>query len=94
MGGDSPKYVVLEVHYDNPSLDVGMVDNSGLEFFYVSEEPENRAAFLSIGQISSSNLVIPLKADNFVVNALCPSKCTKKVSIIMTLAVDILLVLN
>ena len=86
MGGDNPKYVVLEVHYDNPNLDAGMVDNSGLEFFYVSEEPENRAAFLSI---SSSNLVIPPKADNFVVNALCPSECTKKVSIIMTLAVDI-----
>ena len=94
MGGDNPKYVVLEIHYDNPNLDAGMVDNSGLEFFYVNEEPEKRAAFFSIGQISSNNMVIPPKADNFVVNALCPSECTKKVSIIMTLAVNILLILN
>ena len=79
MGGNSPKYVALQIHYDNPNLDAGMVDNSGLEFFYVSEQPEHRAAVLNIVQLSSNNLVIPPKADNFVVNALCPRECTKKV---------------
>ena len=81
MGGDNPKYLILEVHYNNPDLDAGMVDNSGLEFFYVNEEPENRAGLLTLGQRASTNLVIPPKADNFVVNALCPGQCTDKVSI-------------
>ena len=57
-----------------------MVDNSGLEFFYVNEEPENRAELLTLGQNVGSTMVIPPKADNFVANALCPAECTKKVS--------------
>ena len=81
MGGNGYRYVILEIHYDNPDLVSGLVDNSGLEFFYIDKEPENRAGLLTIAQLPFSNLIIPPKADNFVINALCPSKCTKKVSI-------------
>ena len=57
----------------------GMVDNSGLEFFYTNQAPENRAGFLTLGQQSLSTLIIPPRADNFVLNALCPEQCTEKV---------------
>ncbi len=57
----------------------GVIDNSGFEFFYVNDKPENRAGLLILGQVSSSSLVIPPQADNFVVNALCPGTCTQKV---------------
>ncbi len=57
----------------------GVIDNSGFEFFYVNDEPENRAGLLTLGQRISSSLVIPPQADNFVVNALCPGICTQKV---------------
>ena len=60
----------------------GNVDNSGLRFFYVNEEPENRAGLLTLGQQAGSNLAIPPKADNFVANALCPGQCTQEVSVI------------
>ena len=83
MGGNSPKYIVLEIHYDNPELTSGLVDDSGLELFYVDEEPEFRAGLLSIGQFAASSLIIPPEADNFEINGLCPSECTKKVSIII-----------
>ena len=70
----------MELHYDNPHLVQGMTDNSGFKFFYGSEAPENRAGLLTLGQLSLSSLIIPPKADNFVLNALCPEECTKKVN--------------
>ncbi len=57
----------------------GVIDNSGLEFFYVVKEPENRAGLLTLGQQATSSLVIPPRADNFVANAICPGKCTQEV---------------
>lgn len=80
FGGRGPQYIVLEIHYDNPDLEIGLVDNSGLEVFYGQEEPENRARILTLGQRIASTMVIPPKADNFVVDALCPGECTANVS--------------
>lgn len=79
LGGKGQQFIVLELHYDNPRMVQGVIDNSGLEFFYVNEEPENRAGLLTLGQSSTSSLIIPPKADNFIVNALCPGKCTQEV---------------
>lgn len=78
IGGKGEQFLVLELHYDNPHMTRGMLDNSGLEFFYTNEV-ENRAGLLVLGQQSLSTLIIPPRADNFVVNALCPEQCTKKV---------------
>ena len=58
----------------------GVYDNSGLEFFFTNEPPEKRAGLLTLGQIPSSNLIIPPNADNFVVNAMCSEECTTEVS--------------
>lgn len=55
------------------------MDNSGMEFFYTNEAPENRAGLLVLAQQSLSTLVIPPRADNFVVNALYPEQCSEKV---------------
>ena len=73
-------FLVLEVHYDNPRKIAGMVDNSGMEFFYTNEAAENRTGLLMLGQWSLNTLIIPPRADNFVVNALTPQQCTEKVS--------------
>ncbi len=79
MGGKGQEFIVLEMHYDNPRMIAGAVDNSGMEFFYTNEAPENRAGLLVLGQLSFSSLIIPPGADNFVVNALTPQQCTEKV---------------
>ena len=42
-------FLVLEVHYDNPRKIAGMVDNSGMEFFYTNEAAENRTGLLMLG---------------------------------------------
>ena len=79
FGGKGNQYIVMELHYDNPNLDAGMIDNSGLEFFYVNEEPTNRAGLLTFGHQAASNMMIPPHANNYVVNAVCPEQCTKEV---------------
>ena len=83
IGGKSHQFLILEVHYDNPKRIEGVVDNSGLKLFYVSDEPEQRAGLLTFGSESSSKLVIPPGADSFVINAMCPSQCTHNVSILI-----------
>ena len=79
IGGKDSQYIVLELHYDNPNFDSGMVDNSGLELFYVHKEPESRAGLLTFGQSVSSAMMIPPRANNYVVNGLCPEQCTEEV---------------
>ena len=83
IGGKSHQFLILEVHYDNPKMMEGVVDNSGLKLFYVSDEPDQRAGLLTFGQQSSSKLVIPPGADSFIINAMCPSPCTQNVSILI-----------
>ena len=80
IGGKSHQILILEVHYNNPKMIEGVVDNSGLKLFYVSDEPEQRAGLLTLGRESLSKLVIPPGADLFVINAMCPSQCTKNVN--------------
>lgn len=79
IGGNGEQFIVLELHYDNPNMVRGNVDNSGLKFFYTNEV-ENRAGLLTIGQQALNTMIIPPRAENFVVNALCPEKCTEKVT--------------
>ena len=88
MGGKGEEFLVLEMHYDNPRMIAGMVDNSGMEFFYTNEAPENRAGLLVLGQQSLNTLIIPPGADNFVVNALTPQQCTEKVRILLATIIE------
>ena len=86
IGGESgQKFLVLEIHYDNPQMIEGVVDNSGLEFFYSNEEPLYRAGLLTLGHASTSSLIIPPGADNYVVNGYCPGTCTDRVSFVALL---------
>ena len=61
-GPDAVSHVILEVHYDNPSRQAGVVDNFGFEMFYVDTPRPNNAAGLTIGdptirmQVRHSNL--------------------------------------
>jgi hypothetical protein len=81
MGGKGEQFLVLEMHYDNPRMIEGAVDNSGMQFFYTNEAPENRAGLLALAQQSLNTLIIPPNADNFVVNGLTPGQCTEEVQL-------------
>ena len=59
----------------------GVVDSSGIEFFYTNTPPVHNAGMFTVAYAATSVQVIPPGADNFITKALCPSKCSEKVRI-------------
>lgn len=47
VGGNS-RFLVLQMHYYNPSLDQGVVDNSGVEVFYTSDLKKQEVGVLQL----------------------------------------------
>ena len=82
LGGPefASEHVLIEVHYNNEMLVGGIVDSSGLEFFYTTKEPEHRAGVLFLGLPISPVLVLPPGQDEFVVTAECSFDCLDQVS--------------
>ncbi|XP_050717468.1 DBH-like monooxygenase protein 1 isoform X2 [Eriocheir sinensis] len=58
-GGNDPNYFMLEVHYDNPRLMEGVVDDSGLRLLYTKKLRQYDAGVLSVGHVVQKGLVIP-----------------------------------
>ncbi|XP_064622631.1 DBH-like monooxygenase protein 1 homolog [Lineus longissimus] len=74
-----PKFMYLEVHYDNQQMLEGLRDNSGLRFRYTSKLRQYDAGVLEIGHtVWWPPMLIPPKAKEFKVNTYCSSQCTKK----------------
>jgi len=57
----------------------GVYDSSGLVFSYTAIRPQFEAGVLTIGTTVNYNLLIPPRATNFTVLALCPATCTQRV---------------
>jgi dopamine beta-monooxygenase len=46
---ENKQALFIEIHYHNPSLVSGMIDSSGMRFYYVNEERTHKAGILEIG---------------------------------------------
>ena len=60
----------------------GIVDSSGIEFFYTKQKPLYEAGALSIAQPIIPVMIIPPRDEFFWHTATCLSSCTDKVSIL------------
>ena len=60
-------------------FNTGVIDNSGMRFYYTSIRREHDAGLLSLGNSVSTAMIIPPNATNYTIAGLCTSKCTKKV---------------
>ena len=69
--------VLLEMHYDNPDLDMNVIDDSGFIFHYTETLRQHDAGSLSIGHIVGPEIAIPPRSTSFLVQAYCPSICTQ-----------------
>jgi len=79
-GPGNPEFVVLEMHYDNPQLVSGVVDSSGMEFFYINSPPQHRAGFIAVGHGVRRSMIIPPNAENYTISSVCSGSCTQAVS--------------
>lgn len=74
--GPETNHVVLEVHYNNPDLDVGKIDNSGIDIVYTPTLRQHEAATLVLGDPLVRLGSIPALTAAHHVETTCPSECT------------------
>ena len=58
----------------------GIVDSSGVRFFYTDQPPEQKAAFLGVGHGVIGHMIIPPRVERYTVNGYCSKRCTNAVS--------------
>nr|WAS27820.1 putative dopamine beta-hydroxylase-like protein [Patiria miniata] len=77
-GSGISSYVMLQVHYNNPSIREGVVDSSGIRFRYTSSLRPHDAGILEVGATYSPNLSVPPTSDGFYLTGYCTPDCTDK----------------
>ncbi|XP_024407943.2 DBH-like monooxygenase protein 1 [Desmodus rotundus] len=70
-----PRYVLLEVHYDNPSYKEGLIDNSGLRLFHTTDIRKYDAGVIEAGLWVSLFHTIPPGMPEFQSEGHCTLEC-------------------
>ena len=63
----------------------GVVDSSGLKFFYNTEEPRHRAGIMYLGMAVTRAMMVPPRTSQYTVTAVCSANCTNQASIMQHL---------
>nr|XP_032817547.1 DBH-like monooxygenase protein 1 homolog isoform X1 [Petromyzon marinus] len=66
-----PRFVLLEIHYNNPNRSTGIEDSSGLRFHYTAQLRRFDAGHLMAGIIVSPFHFIPPNTDSFATYGIC-----------------------
>ncbi|XP_031554202.1 DBH-like monooxygenase protein 1 isoform X2 [Actinia tenebrosa] len=72
------RYFVMEVHYDNPDHKSGIIDNSGVRFFYTPNLRKYDAGVFTVGSSVSPWLMVPPKQRKWLTTSSCSRSCTEK----------------
>ncbi|XP_070555180.1 DBH-like monooxygenase protein 1 [Ptychodera flava] len=74
VSGD-PKFVVMETAFHH-GLNSSLIDSSGIRIYYTSNLRQYDAGIMSIGAGTDQSLVIPPRANQFVIKGYCSKECT------------------
>lgn len=79
FGGPSDtRFVMMEVHYDNPSR-VPFTDTSGIRLSFTPTLRRFDAAVLNVGRIVDPvSMAIPAGQSTYTIDGWCPSECTSQ----------------
>lgn len=78
MGGSNySRYVMLEIHYNNPDHKSGIIDSSGIRMYYSERLRKHDVGVLEIGLEYSDKNSIPPKELKFDLKGFCVSECTR-----------------
>ncbi|XP_033095852.1 DBH-like monooxygenase protein 1 [Anneissia japonica] len=75
-GPGSPRYLQLEVHYDNPQLIEGIRDVAGIRFYYTPDIRPFEADMMEVGITTFSPWIIPPGVTDFKAYGVCDSICS------------------
>ncbi|KAL3783071.1 hypothetical protein HJC23_012108 [Cyclotella cryptica] len=81
IGGAMNRFLVLQVHYYNPTLKEGMKDNSGVRVYYTTELLEQEAGVMEfVGGVNSfQQPPLPAGEKSVSISFTTPSECTRNV---------------
>lgn len=78
FGGSSYNpYIRLEVHYNNPNLVAGVVDNSGMRIKFIDKLRKYDAAVMELGLEYTDKMAVPQGQLAFPLSGYCIAECTK-----------------
>ncbi|XP_066588301.1 dopamine beta-hydroxylase-like [Prorops nasuta] len=75
-GKDFNPYVMLEVHYNNPELETGKVDTSGIRFVLTKHLRKYDAGVIELGLEYTDKMAIPPQQEAFILSGHCIAECT------------------
>ncbi|XP_030051078.1 DBH-like monooxygenase protein 1 isoform X2 [Microcaecilia unicolor] len=73
-----PKYVLMEIHYDNPSYLEGLIDSSGIQMFYTPHLRKYDAGVIETGIWVSLYHMIPPGMPEFISEGHCTLECLEE----------------
>ncbi|XP_063364441.1 tyramine beta-hydroxylase [Cydia amplana] len=75
-GPQASKFVMLEVHYNNPELRKDWVDSSGIMLYVTPNRRKYDAAIMELGLEYTDKMAIPPGQDAFPLSGYCVPQCT------------------
>ncbi|GBL79541.1 Dopamine beta-hydroxylase [Araneus ventricosus] len=76
-GPEFSRYVMLEVHYNNPTLREGVIDSSGIKLTYTPSLREHDAGVMELGLEYTNKMAIPQHQADFKLTGYCVAECTR-----------------
>ena len=73
---DTYDTLMLEVHYNNPDLDSGIIDDTGLIWYVTNNLRTHDVGIFYIGHITSTHMRIPPQVESFLFSTHCSGECT------------------
>jgi len=75
---DSPKVLILEIHYDNPENKKEITDSSGLRFYHTKQLRKYDAGVLTVGAMVLDFMIIPPRQRSWKSTGVCSKECTRE----------------
>nr|CAG4650823.1 EOG090X0318 [Simocephalus serrulatus] len=75
-GPEFNPYVMLEVHYNNPTMRADWVDSSGVRLWYTSHLRQYDAGVMELGLEYTDKMAIPPGQNSFTLTGYCLPQCT------------------
>ncbi|XP_034251618.1 MOXD1 homolog 2 [Thrips palmi] len=76
--GSGAKYYMMETHYNNPNIDPGIIDSSGVRVFYTPTLRKFDAGVISVGLDPNWRHIIPPGRPEVVSEGHCIADCTRQ----------------
>ncbi|ELU08648.1 hypothetical protein CAPTEDRAFT_141249 [Capitella teleta] len=75
-GPDYSRYIMMEVHYNNPELKQGIIDSSGLTFYVTKQLRPHDSGIMELGLEYTDKMALPPGVPIWRLNGYCVPECT------------------